>query len=635
MLSAIRNHTQSFVVKILAALLIGSFAIWGVEDMFDVATSNNSAIYEIGDIEGNTANIENAVHREINNLRRMLGNNFGTDEAKSLGIVDIVLQRQIDEGAFLIAARKLGVEISDDLVRQEIQQNEVFKGLLGFDKDRFNQVLRDNFMSESAYISSTRNEMSRNHLLDSLSSDTVPKGLVETIYKHRQEKRTIETIFISDDLHDDIPDPSEKELIDFHKKNANQFTAPEYREVSVIQLKASDLATEILVTDEELKEGYATREDEFTKNETRHVKQMIFSEEAIAQKAVKSLSQGSDFTLVAKEIAKMDAKAIDLGKITYNHLPFSKLADVVFALDVEENSTLQKSSLGWHLFRVDQIEAGGVKPFNEVKRELQKTISYEKAVDSLYELANKLEDTLGSGASLEEAAGQLDLKVLKITSVDNKGRGTDGNLIKTLPGGNFIGTTFSTDEGAESPLNETNDDGYFVLRVDSITAPILKPLTSIKREAIESWKASERSQKSRDFAEKIVKRINAGNLLSSISAETGLKLTLITKLVRNPQRGQKKIPRLLTSKVFGLQKGKASMARNGDGYTIARLKKIIIPNPSSDKTGVDELSTQLNESLRRDIKEQLATALRDRYGVKINSEAVSSLFTGAVSGRRR
>ena len=87
--------------------------------------------------------------------------------------------------------------------------------------------------------------------------------------------------------------------------------------------------------------------------------------------------------------------------------------------------------------------------------------------------------------------------------------------------------------------------------------------------------------------------------------------------------------------VFGLQKGKASMARNGDGYTIARLKKIIIPNPSSDKTGVDELSTQLNESLRRDIKEQLATALRDRYGVKINSEAVSSLFTGAVSGRRR
>jgi acyl carrier protein len=114
----------------------------------------------------------------------------------------------------------------------------------------------------------------------------------------------------------------------------------------------------------------------------------------------------------------------------------------------------------------------------------------------------------------------------------------------------------------------------------------------------------------------------------------GLKLTLISKLARSPERGKEKIPRLLINKVFELSKSKSSMARNGDGYTVASLKEIIVANPSSDKAGVDELTEQLSESFGRDIHAQLAMALREQFGVKINREAVSSLFSGAASRRR-
>ena len=635
MLSAIRNHTQSFVVKILAALLIGSFAIWGVEDMFNVVTNNTSAIFEIGEIEGDPTKIKNAVYREIKNLRQMLGKDFGTDEAKALGIVELVLQRQINDNAILIAARKLGVEISDDLVRQEIQKTELFQGLVGFDRNQFKQILRNNFITEAGYISDTRKQMSRNHLLDSFSSDTVPDGFVKTIYQHRQEKRNSEIIFIPDNIQHGIPNATENELAKFHKENAPRFTAPEYRTVSVIQLEAADLAAEISVTNEELKEGYEAREDEFTQSEVRQVKQMMFTEQKVAQRAAELLSQGRDFTLVAKEIAKMDADAIDLGKITYSNFPFAELADVVFALEINENSAPQKSLLGWHLYRVDGIEAGRVKTLNEVKGDLRKTISHEKAIDSLYELANKLEDTLGSGASLEEAAGQLNLKVLRIPSVDKSGKAKDGNLIKTLPGGDFLGVTFATEEGLESPLTDIGDDGYFVLRIDNITAPILKPLGLIKTNVIESWRASKRAIKSKNSAKLIVERVNAGKPLSAIAAEMGLELNTISKLARSSEGGEEKIPQVLIDQIFKLSKGRAALARNGDGYTVASLKEIVIADAVSDKAGVDELSDQLSESFVRDIHSQLSKALRDRFGVKINRDAVSSLFTGAASGRRR
>ena len=635
MLSAIRNHTQSIVVKILAALLIGSFAIWGVEDMFNIATSDTSAIFEVGDIEGNSTEIENAVYREISNLRSMLGNNFGTDEAKSLGMVELVLQRQIDDSAILIAARDLGVEISDNLVRQKIEKTEAFQGLVGFDRNKFNQILRNSFISEAAYIENTRKQISRNQLLDSFSSDTAPKALVDSIYRHRQERRTTRTVFISDNIQQGIPNASEDELVKFHKENAPRFTSPEYRAVSVIQINATDLAAEVLVTDEELKEEYEAREDEFTRSEVRHVKQMMFAEQKDAKKAFGLLSQGRDFTIVAKDIAKMDGDAIDLGKITYSNLPFTKLAEVVFALGVGENSKPQKSSLGWHLFRVDEIEAGKVRTLSEVKGDLQKTISYEKAIDSLYELANKLEDTLGSGASLEESARLLNLKVLKILSVDKNGNAKNSKIIKPLPAGDFLGITFATEEGIESPLSETGDDGYFILRVDGITAPELKPLETVRTEVIKAWKTSKRAKKSMTAAKKIVERVNAGASLSSIAKEIGVELNLISKLARSPERDKIKIPNILVKEIFKLSKGQATMARNGNGFTVASLKEVIAADPFSDKIGVEDLTDQLREAFVRDIHSQLSNALRDRFGVNINRDAVSSLFTGAASRRRR
>ncbi|MBT7943765.1 MAG: hypothetical protein HN719_10460, partial [Alphaproteobacteria bacterium] len=559
----------------------------------------------------------------------------GVEQAKALGIVEMVLQRQINNGALLLGAKEFGVEIGDDLVSREIRKTPGFQGLGGFDRNRFQQILNSNQMSEAGYIANIREQMSRAHLFDSFSSDAAPKGLVKSVYRYRKEKRTAETVFISDSLQQGIPEPSDTELVKFHKDNAVRFTAPEYRALSVIRLEAADLAAEISVSDSELKETYEAREDEFTKTEKRQVKQMIFAEEKDAQKAAAALAKGDDFAKVAKEIANMDAGAIDLGTITHAHLPFPELADVVFKLKANENSGALKSPLGWHLFRVDGIETGGVKTLDEVRDDLHKTIAHEKAVDGLYELANKLEDSLGGGATLEEAAGQMNLKVQKIAAVDKTGKNPAGTLIKALPAGDFLGISFATDEGSESPLTETGTDGYFLLRVDGITAPVLKPLKTVNAEVVQAWKDKKRAQKSQAAAKVVVDRVNAGVTLAAIAAETGLKIKTSAKLLRQPEKDKAEVPQALVDKIFDLSKGHAALARNGAGYTVASLKEITAAEPGADKAGVDAISGQLTAGIRNDVHAQLALALRDRFGVSVNRGVVDSLFTGAARGRRR
>ena len=635
MLTAIRTHTKSLVVKILAGLLVVSFAVWGIEDMFTLATSSASPIFEVGSLEGDEDVIRDEVRRQIRRLRPMFGNQFTVDQAKALGIVESVVQRQIDDTALRLASQGMGIEISDDLVSKEIRNTPGFQAFGSFDQARFQRFLNENLMTEARYIAAIRGELSNNQLLDSFTSKTAPKMLVDSVYRHRQEKRIAETIVVSDSTQQKISEPDQPTLIGYHKDKASLFTAPEFRALSVVRLDAADLAGEILVADNEVKEAYESRVDEFTTPETRNVKQMIVAEEADAKRASEALSQGRDFAAVAMEIAKMDATAIDLGRVGRADMPFPELTDAVFALKSGESSAPQKSPLGWHVFSVNGIQLGGTKTFDGVKDRLTKDIAMEKAIDSLFELANKLEDSLGGGATLEETASQLNLKVVKFDAVDRSGKGKDSKPISNLPGGDFIGIAFSTEEGAESPLSETGNDGYFVLRVDGITAPVLKPLDTIKAEVIQAWKDEKRAEKSKQAATAIVARVNSGTLLNAIASEMGLEIMTSPALTRQPGKNSGGLPQPLVDKIFSLSKGEAAMARSGSGYAVGRLKEVTTAVPAADKEGLDKISDQLGLALQEDIFTQLAGGLRDRYGVTVNRQAIDGLFLSGVGGSRR
>ena len=331
----------------------------------------------------------------------------------------------------------------------------------------------------------------------------------------------------------------------------------------------------------------------------------------------------------------MDATAIDLGRVGRADMPFPELTDAVFALKSGESSAPQKSPLGWHVFSVNGIQLGGTKTFDGVKDRLTKDIAMEKAIDSLFELANKLEDSLGGGATLEETASQLNLKVVKFDAVDRSGKGKDSKPISNLPGGDFIGIAFSTEEGAESPLSETGNDGYFVLRVDGITAPVLKPLDTIKAEVIQAWKDEKRAEKSKQAATAIVARVNSGTLLNAIASEMGLEIMTSPALTRQPGKNSGGLPQPLVDKIFSLSKGEAAMARSGSGYAVGRLKEVTTAVPAADKEGLDKISDQLGLALQEDIFTQLAGGLRDRYGVTVNRQAIDGLFLSGVGGSRR
>src|SRR5687768_16803235 len=93
MLQALRSTVGSWVVKILFVLLILSFAVWGIGDIFRGNTSTTVA--EVGDVKISTSELDNAFRQEVNRLRQMMGGQIDAEQARALGLVEQSLQQLV------------------------------------------------------------------------------------------------------------------------------------------------------------------------------------------------------------------------------------------------------------------------------------------------------------------------------------------------------------------------------------------------------------------------------------------------------------------------------------------------------------------------------------------------------------
>ena len=194
-----------------------------------------------------------------------------------------------------------------------------------------------------------------------------------------------------------------------------------------------------------------------------------------------------------------------------------------------------------------------------------------------------------------------------------------------LPTGSaFLDAAFRTPEGEESPLTETGTDVYFIVRVDAVTLPALRPLDAVRAGVTAAWKAERRATAADAAAKALLERIKGGAGLAE--GAKGLQVTTpepFTRLTVNADHG---LPQGLVSGLFGVRRGEAVMARGVGGVYVARLKDILPANPLSDSKGLKAIEEQLTRSVQADLLIQLADALRERFPVTVNPRVIEQNF---------
>ena len=635
-----RKLARFVILFLLFGMLIVSFAFWGIGDMLrtdgrstEVAHVGGTRLPLYGWVGGApvyVSEVRDQFNRQLEAIQRQTGQRPEPEQALKFGLHIRALEEVIQRAVLDYAIQQFGLTVTDAEVRAAIARNPAFQGTGGsFDPLLFRNRLQQARIGEAQFVVDTRREIAAGQLFAVVRSDGLsPKSLRDDIFRLESERRIADTIYVPDSIVVDVPKPTAEQLSTYFEANKAKFQIPEYRAFSYILLTVDDVLPQISISADQVKQEYDARAAEFGTPEKRDVDQAMADTEAKAKAIIAAAAAaGKSLEDAAKEVLGSADGVIKLGAVTKKDLPPGPLADGIFSLPAGIAPAPIQSPLGWHVVRINNIEAGKSVPFAEVKEKLEKDMRAQQAPDLLIKLVTDFERMLGKTQSMKTAAEDLGVKVKTYENVDARGMDPTGKQIVTGPAAaELVQAAFATRESTESDLLETQRGEYFVVRTDRVTPARIPALSEVDSKVVEAWQAEERRKLADAKVKAAVDRANAGTDLATIAKDLGLEVRTAKAVTRFEADAGNYLTQPVVQELFKLAPGKTQAVRTAEGSVIVHVKLVEATDLTKDKEALDRFGKQLDTMMANDLILELVAALRTKYGVTVDEGAFAAAF---------
>ena len=359
MLEGLRVASQNWIGRTIMAIVMGvivvSFAIWGVGDVFRGMTAQRLARVGSGEITVDA--YRNAYQMELRRIQQKLRRAVTNQEARQAGLDQQVLERLVLETALDQKARALGLASSDQTTQQLLAQEKVFQGADGkFDPERFKQIARDAGFSERGFVTEEKAAYIRRMLSDVVIAGVEPPALmIEAIHRFRNETRAVDYFVIPTSAISSTSQPSEEELKKYYDEREQAFKAREYRKLTLLTVSPSSIGKPSEVSADEIKKLYdEVKTKRFGAPEKRDVRQIVFKTEAEAEDALAKLKKGLDLEALAKEL-NLNPKDVNLGIVEQRDFGDPNVGAAVFAVAKPGLAEPVKTAFGTVISQIKSI----------------------------------------------------------------------------------------------------------------------------------------------------------------------------------------------------------------------------------------------------------------------------------------
>ncbi|MBP7253289.1 MAG: peptidyl-prolyl cis-trans isomerase [Alphaproteobacteria bacterium] len=643
MLRTMRGAAETWIVKLLMVFLVISFSIWGVGDIFR-GNPQQRTVACIGGfylplsfLFGSSASIcmgERISIRELQlDFRRTYdleqqrrGADYTMEKAKQQGLLDRVIRESVARKLFDHVAKEFNLRYDTKAVLAQLANTPDLRAKDGtFDKDKLKRAMQNMHMNEDEFINYMRETFSRDQSIGIFSLMSYPPpALFNEYLKARGQERLIQILKLSHDKMPVPPAPEASVLEKFHQTHNILFTAPEYRSFTVLRISQDEIAQNTPVSDAEVAEAFTKRQKEFAHGEQRDILQVVVGDAEAAQALAKAAQEKHDLRQAA-ESAKKDAVVLE--NQTEETIP-PALFTTVFTAETGTISDPIKTDFGYHIVQVLKIKPPYVPVLADVKDKLRAKLQREHAVEAAQEVANKVDDEIGAGKSLDEIADIYHLTTSKFTELNREGDNKKGKKSDLPTGGNMIlQNVFGLTEGENSALLDDHRGNFLVVRVDKITPSQVEPIANVQEKVLAAWRKEQ--QRSAGAAE-------AGKIM----AEWQTKPQAFADLAKRPDMasGEEKsiaplhgnvayLPVDLQNRIIEMNVGEIRIGRDDDFQYIVRLTgyRAFDPIKNTEAQSVDRSSFE--RGWRGDVLDQFEILLRANYPVAINNTILDEIRT--------
>lgn len=526
MLTILRKHATSWMLKGLLLLVAVTFISWGGysffrEKKYDYAARVNGVAIHVRDYQETLQGV-------IKRYRDAMGPAFTEKMIEELRIRENVLEELISRTLILQEGERLGLNVSDGELRAAIESIPSFHIDGQFDSRLYERFLRLNRMGAEDFERMQRETLlySKAVNLIRLNGGKVSEEEVLEAYLFENEKVNLHFIKISPDSFRGQVSANEVEIKDYYQKQQEEFRIPTYLQVQYLAFRPSDIEPKIQISPDEIKRYYDQRKESFKVPKQVRAREILIrvapqdppermeEKRKKAEEILGKVRKTKDFASLAKQYSESETaqKGGDLGWLQKGSID-ETFEKSLFSLKAGDLSGVIRGGGGFYIFKAEEVTEEKQKTFEEVKDQIHQAFKKEKAKAEASRRADDAFYSLFRSRDIEKFAREKDVPI-KTTGLFKEGDEVPG--IGRDP--SFHSSAFSLKTGEISSVVGIPPNFYILKLVDKKESRI-PPLEEVKEEVIRKVAGKKAEEKARQTAEEILNQIKSGKEIREVLRE--------------------------------------------------------------------------------------------------------------------
>ncbi len=615
MLDIVRNLVSSIFGKILLAIMVLSFALWGVGD---ILTSGNSQLAaKVGNEKITLDEFYNEFQKTVSLYNQQTSSSINLKEAKDLQLHNILLNDLIYSRMVKDYANKQNIFINDTSLKIIITSLPQFKDADGlFSETKYKNFIFNNFPNEEVFLNEIENSIYQGIIFENFNiSSFLEKQVINHLFNYEGEKRSIRYFIINDEnLNIKLSDELLREYYELEKfkYEVSQKTIIDYIEINLDQFV--DLDT---IDENKIVEYYNDNINLYIKEEMREIEFARFRDKDSANEFYKTWTE-NDPALI---FSYMQNNEVDLNKIqdfTLSQNTFTdEIANFIFNLNIDDVSPpLEYQDIGFYVFKLLNIKEKETQLISEVEKDIKKYLAEETAYVEFDDTVNLADEMLLNDYDLNEIMDSLSkAKITKSSSSDN--------LVNKI-NNEEIQLSFDQPVGFLSEII-FNDNAAFIYSISDKKESFIPEFSVVKEEVERDYIENEKKSQISSMADKILIDLQFKGI---DKFEEYAKLNSIeVKEFNDLKRNDKNISKESLSSIFNISlEDNVKIIMNNDEIGIGSLIKITKPDSYISDTYYSEVENNIIQNFNSSLESIIGQEIINTTDYEVYSQNIDKLF---------
>src|SRR5688572_787954 len=554
MLQRIRDglHGQKWLAWTVLLVIAATFVFWG-GTMND---AGGNVVRDAASVDGDPIAGELAT-RAWNRQQEQWSQQFGVDipPERRAQMQDQLLEQLVIDKVIQHRLRDRQFGVGEAAVRKLAREEPAFQLNGKYDPAVPKPALSQAGLSEAQYFSDTRMSLLRAQLQRGIRQSyfLTPREL-ERLVALENEEREVRFVVLPVEKFGGNGPVEEAEIKAYYDANGDRFLTTESVALEFAELRVEHLATQVAPSEDDLRQRFEETRDRYNvpeRRRSRHILIKVGEDEAAAQKKAEQVlaeakASGADFAALAKKYSEdvSSQQGGDLG-FTERSTFVGPFADALFAMQVGEVRGPVKSQFGFHIIKLEEIQAGQTKKFEDVRAELDSLYRQDQASELFGERQDALSARIEAGEDdIDKLAQNLGLVRGSVPTFLRGGGAEPLGSSRELQDVVFSDAALSQGK-IVGPVG-LGDDRLVVLKVVQHRKPEVKPLADVREEIIGLLRHDRGVAAAKAAAQGAVEKLNAGESLDKLASGWGLS----AEPARFVGRGDPSIPAALRTALF-------------------------------------------------------------------------------------